>query len=231
MPESGLIADQLAALAARLPARIVEELADGLDETYRCYLGRGLGNEAAARAAIAEFGDPQVIAATFTAAGPARRAARRLLVAGPGAGLCWGTVLIATRAWTWPVPDAARGVLGAALLLAVGLLARAAFGQSYRAVSHAAIAGCMCIAVLDTAMIGLSISLALTPRWPVVLAVVASTLRITYGIRSVCPRLCPMTSRSAHSGSGDSSGGQVRRESSMGLIRPTSLPSGSATIA
>ncbi|HEX9553157.1 MAG TPA: permease prefix domain 1-containing protein [Streptosporangiaceae bacterium] len=189
MPESGLIAGQLAALAARLPARIVEELADGLDETYRCYLDRGLGNEAAARAAIAEFGDPQVIAASFTAAGPARRAARRLLVAGPGAGLCWGTVLIATRAWTWPVPDAARGVLGAALLLAVGLLARAAFGQSYRAVSHAAIAGCMCIAVLDTAMIGLSISLALTSRWPVVLAIVASTLRITYGIRSVA-RVC-----------------------------------------
>ena len=98
-------------------------------------------------------------------------------------------MLIATRAWTWPVPDAARGVLGAALLLAVGLLARAAFGQSYRAVSHAAVAGCMCIAFLDTAMIGLSISLALTPRWPVVLAVVASTLRITYGIRSVA-RVC-----------------------------------------
>jgi hypothetical protein len=34
-------------------------------------------------------------------------------------------------------------------------------------------------------MIGLSISLALMPRWPVALAVVASTLRITYGIRSV----------------------------------------------
>ena len=30
---------------------------------------------------------------------------------------------------------------------------------------------------------------------------------------------------------GDSSGGHVRRDSSIGLIRPTSLPSGSATIA
>jgi hypothetical protein len=189
MAASGLIAGHVAALAARLPARIVEELADGLDEAYRRYLDRGFGEEAAARAAIAEFGDPQLIAASFIAAGPARRAARRLLVAGPGAGLCWGTALVATRAWTWPVPDAARGAFGAALVLAVALLACAAFGQSYRAVSHAAIAGCVCIAVLDTVMIGLSASLALTPRWPVVLAVVASTLRITYGIRSVA-RVC-----------------------------------------
>ncbi len=189
MPESSLIAGHLAALAARLPARIVEELADGLDETYRRYLDGGLGDEAAARAAIAEFGDPQLIAASFTAAGPARRAARRLLVAGPGAGLCWGIVLITSRAWTWPVPDAARGVFGAALFLAVALLACAAFGQSYRAVSHTAVAGCTCIAVLDILMIGLSTSLALTPRWPVALAVVASTLRISYGIRSVA-RVC-----------------------------------------
>lgn len=185
MPESSLIAGHLAALAARLPAQIVEELADGLDETYRRYVGEGLGEKAAARAAIAEFGDPQLIAASFTAAGPARRAARRLLVAGPGAGLCWGTVLITTRAWTWPVPDPARGAFGTALILAVALLACAAFGRCYRAVSHTAVAGCVCIAVLDTVMIGLSISLALTPRWPVALAVVASTLRISYGIRSV----------------------------------------------
>jgi hypothetical protein len=189
MPGSGLIAGHVGALSARLPARIVEELADGLDQTYHRYLEQGLGEEAAAQAAVAEFGDPQLIAASFTAASPARQAARRLLVTGPCAGLCWATVLIATRAWTWPVPDAARGAFGAALLLAVALLARAAFGQSYRAVSHAAIAGCICIAVLDTVMIGLSISLALMPRWPVALAVVASTLRITYGIRSVA-RVC-----------------------------------------
>jgi hypothetical protein len=46
-----------------------------------------------------------------------------------------------------------------------------------------------CIAVLDTVMIGLSISLALALRWPVALAVVASTLRITYGVRNVA-RVC-----------------------------------------
>jgi hypothetical protein len=42
MPGSRLIDDYLAELSADLPARIVEELADGLDETYRRYLGQGL---------------------------------------------------------------------------------------------------------------------------------------------------------------------------------------------
>ncbi|HEX9520148.1 MAG TPA: permease prefix domain 1-containing protein [Streptosporangiaceae bacterium] len=189
MPGSGLIAGHLDALAARLPTRIVEELADGLDETYRRYLDQGLDEQTAAGAAVAEFGDPHLIAASFTEAGPARRAARRLLLSGPGAGLCWGTVLITTRAWTWPVPDAARDAFATVLLLAVALLACAAFGQSYRAVRRTAMAGCVCIAVLDSVIIGLSISLALTPRWPVALAVVASMLRIIYGIRSVA-RVC-----------------------------------------
>ena len=79
-----------------------------------------------------------------------------------------------------------------------------------------------------------SISLALAARWPVALAVVASTLRIIYGIRSVarvCVRLTVQSAHSGPAGPGDSCGGQVRRDSSIGLIRPTSLPSGSVTIA
>ena len=35
MPGPGLIRDYLAALSGRLPAPVVEELADGLEETYR----------------------------------------------------------------------------------------------------------------------------------------------------------------------------------------------------
>ena len=46
-PEPRLIRGYLAALAARLPASVVEELADGLTETYRFYLSRGLDPEAA----------------------------------------------------------------------------------------------------------------------------------------------------------------------------------------
>jgi hypothetical protein len=53
-------------LSVDLPPRIVEELADGLEETYRHRLAEGLAEDAAARAAVAEFGEPPVIVAAFT---------------------------------------------------------------------------------------------------------------------------------------------------------------------
>jgi hypothetical protein len=88
MPESRLISGYLAALAAELPGQIVEELADGLDETCRHHRACGLGPGDAARAAVAEFGDPQVIVAGFTRVSPAWRTARTLLFTGPGVGAC-----------------------------------------------------------------------------------------------------------------------------------------------
>src|SRR5215472_13403998 len=98
MPGPSLISDYLADLSADLPGRTVEELADGLDETFHRCLGQGLNPEAAARAAVAEFGEPRVIVAAFTDASRGRRTARRLLSAGPAVGLCWGVVLITARA-------------------------------------------------------------------------------------------------------------------------------------
>src|SRR5438034_11542709 len=111
----GLISGYLDALAGQLPGPVVEELADGLEETYRRHLGLGLTPGTAARAAVAEFGDPDLIAAEFTRAHPARRAARRLLAAGPVVGACWAVALLTGRAWTWPVPAAARIVPGVIL--------------------------------------------------------------------------------------------------------------------
>jgi hypothetical protein len=132
-----LIGDYLAELAAQLPAPIVAELADGLDQTRRRYLDQGLSADAAAAAAVAEFGDPRVVIAAFTRASPARRAARRLLATGPLVGACWGAALILNRAWTWPVlPIGARILIGAALITVIGLLAAAAFGRRYRPAAH-----------------------------------------------------------------------------------------------
>jgi hypothetical protein len=54
----GLIEDYRAAVAAQLPAAVADELADGLTETYHSYLENGLGPVAAARVAMAEFGEP-----------------------------------------------------------------------------------------------------------------------------------------------------------------------------
>ncbi len=114
MAEAGVITDYLTALAAQLPAPVVEELADGLDQTCQRYLDRGLTPAAAARAAVVEFGAPQVILAHFTRLSPARQAARRLLASGPVVGGCWAIALITGRAWSWPVPVAARLLLGIA---------------------------------------------------------------------------------------------------------------------
>ena len=188
MAEAGLIRDYLTALAAELPAPVVVELADGLEQTCRHYLGQGLDPGAAARAAVAEFGEPQVVVAAFTSASSARRAARELLVIGPVVGACWGAALVINRAWAWPVPTGVRVLLGAALITVIGLLAAAAFGRHYRSATRAAAAGCAGIAVLD-ATVAIAVTLAVPAViWPVIVAVAASAVRIsvaTRGLRSV----------------------------------------------
>ena len=108
MSEPRVIGAYLTVLAAELPAPIVEELADGLAETYQSYRRQGLAPDQAAESAVAEFGDPHVIAAEFARVNPARRGARRLLLTGPAVGGCWAAVLITGRAWAWPIPLLAR---------------------------------------------------------------------------------------------------------------------------
>ena len=98
---------------------------------------------------MAEFGAPELIAAEFGRAHPARRAARRLLVTGPVVGSCWAVALITGRAWTWPVPVAAGLVPGLALVAVVALLGFAARGTRYRPVGRAGTAGCIGTAALD----------------------------------------------------------------------------------
>jgi hypothetical protein len=185
MSGPGLIDDYLAGLSAQLPGRIVEELADGLDETYHRYLGQGLDTDAAARAAVAEFGQPRRIAAAFTDASSGRKTARRLLAAGPAVGLCWAIVLITARARTWPIPVAAYVLFGVALITVIGLVAAAAFGRQYRLVCRAAVAACAGTVLLDSTMA--YIVLVITPAlgWPVVVAVVLSTARSGFALQNL----------------------------------------------
>ena len=185
MPGTSLIADYLTVLSAQLPAHIVEELADGLEQTRQHYLEQGLDPDAAAGAALAEFGRPDVIMAAFTRVSPPRRAARRLLTVGPAVGACWGTALITSRAWTWPVPDAARLLFGAVLMTVIGLLAAAAFGSHYRSVGRAGAAACVGITVLDAAMLVIVIVALPAVSWPLILAMTASTARIACTARTL----------------------------------------------
>jgi hypothetical protein len=184
VPGPGLITDYLSVLSRQLPGTVVEELADGLEETYRRHIGQGLAPEAAARAAVAEFGDPQVIAAEFTRTHPARRAARRMLAAGPVVGSCWALALVSGRAWTWPVPVIAAITPGLALMTVAALLAVAAFGGRYRETALAGTAGCVGTVALDASMI---VAVAVADpaiTWVAVTAMTASAIRAV-----VCARL------------------------------------------
>jgi hypothetical protein len=185
MSQASLITDYLSVLSAQLPAPLVEELADGLDETHQHYLTQGLTPDAAAGAAVAEFGEPQIIVAAFSRLSPARHAARRLLAAGPVVGGCWAAALITGRAWTWPVPAAGRFLFGVVLITVIGLLAVAAFGQRYLSARRAGAVACMGITVLDGVML-ITVMLAIPVLiWPVILAAAASAARLIFSARAL----------------------------------------------
>ena len=189
MPGPGLITGYLDTLSGQLPGPVVEELADGLGETYRRHLGLGLAHDEAAAVAVAEFGAPELIAAEFARAHPARRAARRLLVTGPVVGSCWAVALITSRAWTWPVPTAADLVPGLALVAVVALLAFAARSTRYRPIGRAGAAGCIGTAALDTFMIIGVLAAGPAARWAVAVAITASVARLALNVRLVRPVL------------------------------------------
>ena len=83
---SALINDYVAGLHRRLPAAVADEAADGLIETYEHHLATGSGEQAAAHAAVAEFGDLALVVGEFTRQAPGRQAARMLLATGPVVG-------------------------------------------------------------------------------------------------------------------------------------------------
>lgn len=185
MATPSVIEHYLTVLSTQLPAHIVEELADGLDQTCQRYLDEGLEPDAAADAALAEFGDPRVILADFVRQSPARRAARKLLVTGPVVGGCWGVALITGRAWTWPVPAVARLVLGVMLLMIIGTLAAAAFGRRYRSANLAAAAGCTGITAIDAALVITVPFVIPMMTAPLLLALAVSLARMTFAARSL----------------------------------------------
>ena len=182
-----LIQDYLASLSAQLPAQIVEELADGLDETYQSCLRQGLAPDRAAQSAVAEFGEPHVILAGFSRANPARRAARRLLRIGPGVGACWAAALIASHAWTWPLPLPARILPGLVLITVIALLAVAAYGTRYRLAARAGAAGCVGTVALDTLMIIGAVLAIPSISWVATVAMAASAGRIAVSARILRP--------------------------------------------
>jgi hypothetical protein len=184
MPESEprLIRGYLRCLAAQLPGPIVEELADGLTETYRSYRARGLSADAAADAAVEEFGSAEEILAGFARVNPARRAARRLLGLGPVVGGFWVAALVTSRVWPGPAP--ARMVLGLLLVACIGSLLVAALGRQYRVAVYSGMAGCAGFAALDASLIVGTLLVAGRASWVTALAIAVSSGRIALCARA-----------------------------------------------
>ena len=189
MSEPRLISDYLAVLAEDLPASIVDELADGLAETYQSYLRQGLAPDLAAEHAVTEFGDPHIIITDFARLNPARRGARRLLLTGPVVGGCWAAVLVTGRAWAWPIPLPARIGFALALLTVIGLLAAAALGTRYQVATRAGIAGCLGIAAIDTLAITSAMLASPAVTLAMIAAMAASTARIALSVQALRPIL------------------------------------------
>jgi hypothetical protein len=180
-----LIDAYLAAAARQLPAEAVDELTDGLAETYRAQRSGGLDPDAAAAAAIAQFGSLDLVLSAFVQQSPGRRVARALLRSGPLVGACWAAALIAGHAWTWPIPTPLRVVFGSALVVVVALLAVAATSRrSYRR-THAGAAGGIALIVLDAAALTAVLVAAPGLAWPTAVAGLASFVRMVWTTRAV----------------------------------------------
>jgi hypothetical protein len=178
---SGYLAD----LGRRLPARVVEELADGLRETYERQLSSGLSDTDAADLAVAEFGDVEQIISEFVRQSAGRRTAQALLKTGPLVGLLWGVALVATRIWTWSVPAPARFAFGAVLLVAIAALICAASSKDDLRRTRLAAYGGISLVALDVTMISAALLLAPTILWITGLAIAVSSLRSGFAIRTL----------------------------------------------
>jgi hypothetical protein len=186
---------------------IRDEVADGLAEAIDGFLRCGLSPEDAAAAAISEFGAPTVTAAAFDAEVrliTARRTGLRLMLTGPVVGLLWiGTAVVigasapVAPVWLWAV----LAVIALAVAVGAGAseLAVAASGRLSRRLSRpglapaAATVACAAALVADLVIMGLvGIYVLLgnpVPVLPVLVAVLASGLRMAFSGRTVARSL------------------------------------------
>lgn len=184
MASDDLIAAYVAELTRRLPAGVLDELIDGLLETRDRFARQGLAPTAAASAAITEFGHPDDVVAAFVRESPSRRHAVRLLATAPIFAGLWGTALISSQAWTWPVPRPVEIAYGALLLAVAGTLFGVVAARRPGQNRPAAHAGTVLV-LLDAAMVIVVLLVAPALTWLMVPALVASIIRIAV----VAPRL------------------------------------------
>jgi hypothetical protein len=205
-----IIGRYLAELAGQLRgpsvarAAIAAELEDGLWAAAAAHQARSLTPADAARAAVAEFGDPRTVAAGFgpeLAGATGRRVGLGLLTSGPLVGASWLLLVLATWAWQGRQPPAAlelvAALVGLVLVVAVpaAVLSVAASGRLSRwlpagprtAATAAGVAASACV-VGDLVLLGSLLASAMFAAgvaWPVaLLAAGASLLRLNLAGRA-----------------------------------------------
>lgn len=184
MADHELIHDYLNELGRLLPAAAVEELADGLAETFQHHLRRGLSPTDAAQSAIADFGRPTEVATAFARQSPARRTAIALLATAPAFALLWGITLITAKAWQWQLPWTASIAYFAILVTVAAALAAVAKSNNPPTgllVAPASIA----LMALDLGMLASVATAAPTVTWPMALAIPASLARTALTARNL----------------------------------------------
>lgn len=179
MADHQLITSQLQTLASRLPPPLYAEIADGLHETYRAQLRRQPDPQLAAQAAVAEFGDAEIISRALCHSALWRRHAAALLITGPLVGAIWAAALITQQAWLWPLPGTLRLLCGATLVLVVGLLARALSERHrYRQGQRRVLLAAAILIGLDLLAAATVLGYATITGWIVPAALAASALRV-----------------------------------------------------
>ncbi|GAA3093445.1 hypothetical protein JOF29_007095 [Kribbella aluminosa] len=196
MADHDLIRSYLDTLARRLPATAIEELADGLEETYQHHRRRGLSATDAARSAIAEFGHPRQVTTAFAHQSTGHRTAIALLATAPVFALLWGTTLITTRAWTWHIPPSPAAIYGTLLLTVAATLLAVARSENLTTTRLAGPASLVLI-MLDTAMLATIVAVAPAVNWPMGFAVLASLTRVVLTSRNL-PRLLARQTSGSH---------------------------------
>jgi len=188
----------------RARAEIVAEIADGLAESVEAHVRRGVPPVAAARLAVAEFGDPAELAALFMAeraGAAAHRVGLGLVVTGPAVGAVW-VAQFASRSGSgwWEQAGAMLPALPAyALILAVAvpaalLAAAAGAGRLSRrlglaprhAATAAVIAACATVIGDGTLLVGLVAA----PGWSPLATVAAGVSLARLGLAGGAARWC-----------------------------------------
>lgn len=180
MSQHKLIDGYIRDLRGDLPADVVDELEDGLLETYDEFRVSGLTPGEAEQATLAEFGASSDVLAAFDAITPCRGPARALLASGPLLGGCWALALLTSHAGRWHIPIPGRLAFGCLLLSVAVLLAQASRASYLHARRKAALAGAGGILLADASAVIAVLAFAPAPAWPLMLAASASLTRMCF---------------------------------------------------